>query len=117
MRPRRIMALVDASGLPIALSLHKAGPHESTLCFDSVQGCWTDELTERVIRDKAFDSDVLDAALADCGVEMIAAHRKNRKKPKAQDVAVLGGRSDGGRWSGSSRICRPCVTSRWSRKD
>ena len=44
----RIMALVDASGLPIALSLHKAGPHESTLCFDLVQGCWTDELPERV---------------------------------------------------------------------
>lgn len=83
------MALVDAGGLPISLQLHRAGPHESTLCFDLVQGCWTQELPERVIGDKAFDSDALDAALADCGVEMIAAHRKNRKKPKTQDGRCL----------------------------
>jgi transposase len=54
-----------------------------------VQNCWTQELPERVIGDKAFDSDALDEQLAACGVEMIAAHRKNRKKPKTQDGRKL----------------------------
>jgi len=87
------MALVDANGLPIALSLHDANdinPAEVTLTFDLVQGCWTQELPERVIGDKAYDSDALDATLDDCGVEMIAAHRENRKAAnKTQDGRKL----------------------------
>jgi len=85
----RLMALVDANGLPISLSLHAANPHEVTLTFDLVQNCWTEELPERVIGDKAYDSDGLDAQLGACGVEMIAAHRKNRKKPRTQDGRKL----------------------------
>jgi transposase len=72
------MSLVDANGLPISLSFQDANPAEVTLAFDLVQACWTEELPERVIGDKAYDSDALDAELADCGVEMIAAHRQNR---------------------------------------
>jgi len=83
------MALVDANGLPISLSLHAANPHEVGLTFDLVQNCWTEELPERVIGDKAFDSDGLDEQLGACGVEMIAAHRRNRTKPKTQDGRKL----------------------------
>ena len=74
------MALVDANGLPIAVQVASAQPHEVKLAFDLVQGCWTAELPERVIGDKAYDSDALDAERADCGVEMIAPHRRNRKQ-------------------------------------
>ena len=84
------MALVDANGLPIAVSVHSAQPHEVKLAFDLVQGCWTDELPERVIGDKAFDSDALDEEMDECGVEMIAPHRKNRKpQNKTQDGRPL----------------------------
>ena len=84
------MALVSAEGLPIALDLYEAGPHEATLAFDLVQGCWTEELPERVIGDKAYDSDGLDEPLwVELGVEMIAAHRENRKKAKTQDGRCL----------------------------
>jgi transposase len=83
------MALVDANGLPIALELHPANRHEVTLCFDLVQGCWTDALPERVIGDKAYDSDSLDEQMANCDVEMIAAHRKSRTKAKTQDGRCL----------------------------
>lgn len=83
------MALVDANGLPISLSLHPANRHEVALAFDLVQDCWSDELPERVIGDKAYDSDALDQEMADCGVEMIAAHRRNRTKPKTQDGRML----------------------------
>lgn len=84
------MALVDPGGLPIALSLHEAKAHESTLVFDLVQGCFTTELPERVGGDKAFDSDPLDAKMAEVGVEMIAAHRSNRKpENRTQDGRKL----------------------------
>lgn len=83
------MALVDAHGMPISLSLHEAGPHESTLAYDLVQGCWTEELPERVGGDKAFDSDALDAEFREIGIDLIAPHRSNRKKPKTQDGRKL----------------------------
>ena len=83
------MALVDANGLPISLSLHPANQHEVALAFELIQDCWTSELPERVIGDKAYDSDGLDEEMADCGVQMIAAHRKNRTKPKTQDGRCL----------------------------
>ena len=74
------MALVDANGLPISVSVHSAQPHEVTLAYDLIQGCWTDELPKRVIGDKAYDSDPLDKKLADCDIDMIAPNRSNRKK-------------------------------------
>lgn len=82
------MALTEGEGLPIALSLHPAGPHESTLAFDLVQGCVTEDLPERVIGDAAYDSDPLDTRFEEIGVEMIAPHRSNRVR-KTQDGRKL----------------------------
>jgi len=42
-----------------------------------------------LIGDKAYDSDKLDATLEEQGIEMIAPHRGNRKKPPTQDGRVL----------------------------
>jgi transposase len=50
---------------------------------------FVEPVPERLIGDKAYDSDPLDARLAAQGIEMIAPHRKNRKKPKTQDGRVL----------------------------
>ena len=41
-------------------------------------GCFLDELPERLIGDKAYDSDPLAAQLAALGIELIAPHRRNR---------------------------------------
>ena len=75
----KIMVLVDARGLPVAVTTGSASPHESTL----VQGLFDFMLTldapERIIGDKAYDSDKLDEDLEDEGIEMIAPHRSNRK--------------------------------------
>jgi transposase len=38
-----------------------------------------------LIGDKAYDSDPLDASLRDRGVDMVAPHKKNRKKPATQE--------------------------------
>ncbi len=48
-----------------------------------------DELPEKLIGDKAYDSDPLDERLAQMGVEMIAPHKTNRVKPKTQDGRKL----------------------------
>jgi transposase len=50
---------------------------------------FTEELPERLIGDKAYDSDPLDEKLAENGVELIAPHRSNRKKEKTQDGRKL----------------------------
>jgi hypothetical protein len=39
--------------------------------------------------DKAYDSDPLDQELKERGIEMIAPHKRNRKKPKTQDGRSL----------------------------
>ena len=44
---------------------------------------------ERVIADKAYDSDPLRTRLKRRGIELIAPHRRNRKKPKTQDGRKL----------------------------
>ena len=73
------MAVVDAGGLPIGLRVCTAGEHEVKQAEQTVLECWTVELPERTIADRAFDSDALDASLAEYGVEVIAPQRKNRR--------------------------------------
>ena len=48
-----------------------------------------DALPEKLIGDKAYDSDPLDGSLKQQGIEMIAPHRSNRKKKKTQDGRKL----------------------------
>ena len=50
---------------------------------------FTDDKPERLIGDKAYDSDPLDAELASLTIEMIAPHKENRKKSKTQDGRKL----------------------------
>lgn len=51
--------------------------------------CFLNELPERLIGDRAYDSDPLDEQLAGLGVELIAPHKSNRSKPKTQDGRKL----------------------------
>lgn len=74
----KIMVLVDARGLPVAVETASASPHESQLVQQLFDWMLTEETPKRVIGDKAYDSDQLDDELADEGVELIAPHRKNR---------------------------------------
>lgn len=75
----KIMVLVDARGLPVAIDTMSAGPHESQLVQRLFDFMLTSELPERVIGDKAYDSDALDEELAEEGIELIAPHRRNRR--------------------------------------
>ena len=83
------MGMADASGTNIAVELAPASRHEVKLVVDALEARHVDALPERLIGDKAYDSDPLDAELAELGVEMIAPHRENRKRPKTQDGRKL----------------------------
>jgi transposase len=85
----KLMALADASGLPLAACAASASPHEVTLVEATLAASFLEEQPERLIGDRAYDSDPLDAELAKMGIEMIAPHRRNRKKPKTQDGRKL----------------------------
>lgn len=89
----KVMAVADGNGLPVAVHVASASPHEVTLAEKTVSQCFVaDEKPERLIGDKAYDSDSLDFRLAvDHGIELIAPHRLSgwRKRPKTQDGRVL----------------------------
>jgi len=85
----KLVALADASGLPLAVHAASASPHEVTLVEAALAASFVDGEPERLIGDRAYDSDPLDAALEERGIEMIAPHRRNRKKPRTQDGRKL----------------------------
>ncbi len=84
------MAIADASGLPVAAHVESASPHEVKLVEDTIDCSFTQYAPDKLIGDKAYDSDKLDDQLLDeRNVEMIAPHRKGRKKPNTQDGRKL----------------------------
>lgn len=85
----KLMALADRSGLPLSVHVASASPHEVTLVEATLAASFVDEEPERLIGDRAYDSDPLDATLVERGIELIAPHRRNRKKPKTQDGRKL----------------------------
>ena len=85
----KLMAVADGAGFPIAISVGSASPHEVRLVEETLNKRLVEERPERLIGDRAYDSDPLDERLAEQGVMMIAPHKSNRKKPKTQDGRVL----------------------------
>jgi transposase len=73
------MAIGDGHGLPLAVHVASASPHEVTLVDATLDARFLDELPPRLIGDKAYDSDRLDRHLAaQYAIELIAPHRPNR---------------------------------------
>ena len=85
----KLMAVADSNGFPLAVHAASASPHEVTLVQATIAQVFTAERPERLIGDKAYDSDPLDEELAAQGVEMIAPHKANRKKVATQDGRKL----------------------------
>jgi len=85
----KIMAIVDRHGLPLSVSTHAANHHEVNLVQLSFDFYMVEATPNKLIGDRAYDSDPLDEELAQQDIEMIAPHRKNRKKKKTQDGRKL----------------------------
>lgn len=85
------MAVADGNGLPVAVHVASASPHEVTLAEATVAQCFVADKPARLIGDKAYDSDPLDVRMAVYhGVELIAPHKLGwRKRQRTQDGRVL----------------------------
>ena len=83
------MVVADNASFPVAAYTAPASPHEVSLVRDTLLTSFTGTQPAKLIGDKAYDSDPLDAELKEEGIEMIAPHKANRKKPSTQDGRVL----------------------------
>ena len=76
----KIMAVADGHGLPLAVCTDSASPAEVKLVAQTLEQRFIADVPERLIGDKAYDSDRLDnEVLEKFGVEMIAPHRDGRR--------------------------------------
>ena len=76
----KIMGIADGHGLPLALRAESASPAEVKLVESTLEERIVAEVPERLIGDKAYDSDGLDEKLMQqYGTEMIAPNKQNRR--------------------------------------
>jgi transposase len=84
------MAISDRAGLPIAAGIASASPHEITLIEETIDNRFFPYDLDRLIGDKAYDSDALDQRLwTERGIEMISPHKRNRSRTPTQDGRPL----------------------------
>jgi transposase len=86
----KIMAISDGHGLPFAVHVASASPHETQLVAVTLEQRFLSPTPERLIGDRAYDSDPLDAEIRQrFGVELIAPHNPVRSRKPTQDGRVL----------------------------
>ena len=92
------MVVVDGKGVPLGVHLDSASPNEVTLIEKTLATVAVPRRgrigrprnkPQRLIYDKAADSDPLRNRLKNRGIELICPHRVNRSKPKLQDGRKL----------------------------
>jgi transposase len=84
------MAIAERHGLPVAVGIGSASPHETRFVEATVEQRFTTAKPQLLIGDRAYDSDPLDRKLEEeHGIELIAPHKVNRSKPKTQDGRKL----------------------------
>jgi transposase len=90
------MAIADGQGIPLAVDLTSASPHEVTLIEGTLQHIRVPHpgpgrprtRPKHLIYDKAADSDPLRKRLARRGIDLVSPNRSN-KKVKTQDGRKL----------------------------
>ena len=85
----KLMAVADGAGIPVAIHATSASPHEITLVEATLEQRFVAAKPERLIGDRAYDSDRLDAQLQIQGIDMIAPHKSNRIRNATQDGRKL----------------------------
>ena len=83
------MLLVDGGGLPLSIDVDSASPGEVTLIEPLLDQAVVPRIPNRLIYDRAADSDLLRERLAERGVELICPHRRGRVRPDTQDGRPL----------------------------
>lgn len=79
------MLMIDGEGTPLSVDIASANQAEVNLIEPLVEERVLDQKPERLLYDRAADSDPLRERLAAEEIELVCHHRKNRKKPATQD--------------------------------
>jgi transposase len=82
------MAIADRSGLPISATIASGERNEVRLVDAAVQERFTSNKPQRLIGDKAYDSALLEAELAQQDIQLIAPKRSNHHT-RCQDGRAL----------------------------
>jgi transposase len=91
------MAIADRHGLPLAICVASASPHETKLVEATLEQRFLADTPQRLIGDRAYDSDPLDQRLRErYRIELVAPHNPTRRRAATQDGRVL--RRYGRRW-------------------
>ncbi len=105
----KIMAIADRHGLPVAAWIGSASPHETRFVEATVEQRFTAAPPERMIGDRAYDSDPLDRAAATATRHRVdcAAQESTGASPTRRTGASCGAIAGVGR----SNDCLPgCIT-------
>jgi len=86
------MAITDSTGLPLAISIAPGSRGESLLVDQTLDSAFLDELPEKLIGDKAYDSAPLARSLrAERNIELVAPLRRGswKHRKRKQDGRPL----------------------------
>ena len=72
------MAMADRSGLPLVCWIASGPRHEAKLVSETLKARFLRALPKKLVGDRAYDSDGLDAELAKRGIELIAPNLSTR---------------------------------------
>lgn len=78
----KVMAIVTKKVRPLALKVASATPFETTLVEQTIKERVAKAKISRLVGDRAYDSDPLDKSLKRKGIELVAPHKRNRRKQK-----------------------------------
>jgi hypothetical protein len=74
------MAVADRHGLPVAICVESATPHEVKLATTTLLQMVIPDAPQNLVGDNAYDSDKLDSELRRYGIELIAPIPHESKK-------------------------------------
>jgi len=75
------MAVADSNGLPVAICTASASPHEVTLVEETLDEFLADDHIDRLVGDKAYDSESLAAKLAsDRAIQLIVPPKETNQQ-------------------------------------
>jgi transposase len=83
------MAITTKGSRPLGVSVFSATPFETRLVKQTIKERFSKARIGKLVGDRAYDSDGLDKELKRKGIELIAPHRRNRKRKKTQDGRKL----------------------------
>jgi transposase len=83
----KLVVVVDGAGVPLALTVHSASPSETKMIEPTLDRL--DRQPDRLVLDKAFDSDKFRDQLAARGIEPIVPYRKRAVSMKYGDGRKL----------------------------